>query len=59
MKITGQASHSGLDFEKGQSAILELAHQILAISQLTDLERGTTLNVGVIRGGTRSQRGRC
>jgi len=54
VKITGQASHSGLDFEKGQSAILELAHQILAISQLTDLKRGTTLNVGVIRGGTRS-----
>ena len=54
IRITGQASHSGLDFEKGQSAILELAHQVLAISQLTDLELGTTLNVGVIRGGTRS-----
>ena len=37
MKITGQASHAGLDFEKGQSAIVELAHQILAVSQLTDL----------------------
>ena len=54
VKVTGQASHSGLDFEKGQSAILELAHQILAISQMTDLGRGTTLNVGVIRGGTRT-----
>ncbi len=54
MKVTGQASHAGLDFEKGQSAILELAHQIEAISRLTDLKRGTTLNVGVIRGGTRS-----
>ncbi len=54
LKVTGQASHSGLDFEKGQSAIVELAHQILAISQLTDLARGTTVNVGVIRGGTRS-----
>ncbi len=54
VKVTGRASHSGLDFEKGQSAILELAHQILAISQMTDLERGTTLNVGVIRGGTRT-----
>ena len=54
VKVTGQASHSGLDFEKGQSAILELAHQILAISQLTDLKRGTTLNVGVVRGGTRT-----
>jgi glutamate carboxypeptidase len=54
VKVTGQASHSGLDFEKGQSAIVELARQILAVSQLTDLERGTTLNVGVIRGGTRT-----
>ena len=53
VRVTGEAAHSGLDFEKGQSAILELAHQILAISQLTDLERGTTLNVGVIHGGTR------
>jgi len=54
IKVTGQASHSGLDFEKGQSAILELSHQIQAISRLTDLERGITLNVGVIRGGTRT-----
>jgi glutamate carboxypeptidase len=54
IKVTGQASHSGLDFEKGQSAILELSHQIQAISRLTDLKRGVTLNVGVIRGGTRT-----
>ena len=54
VKVTGQASHSGLDFEKGQSAILELAHQILAISATHRSERGTTLNVGVIRGGTRT-----
>jgi glutamate carboxypeptidase len=54
MKVTGRAAHSGLDFEKGQSAILELAHQILAVSQMTDLKRGITLNVGVIRGGTRT-----
>ena len=54
MKITGQAAHAGLDFEKGQSAILELAHQIQAISRLTDLKRGVTLNVGVVGGGTRT-----
>jgi glutamate carboxypeptidase len=54
VKVTGQAAHSGLDFEKGQSAILELAHQILAISRLTNLEQGVTLNVGVMRGGTRT-----
>jgi len=54
VKVTGRAAHSGLDFEQGQSAIVELAHQVLAISQMTDLERGITLNVGVIRGGTRT-----
>jgi len=53
LKVTGKSAHSGLDFDKGQSAILELAHQIQTISRLTDLERGITLNVGVISGGTR------
>ncbi len=52
--VTGHAAHSGLDFEKGHSAILELAHQVRALSGLTDLKRGITLNVGVIRGGTRT-----
>ena len=54
LKVTGRAAHSGLDFEKGQSAILELAHQLLAIARMTDLKRGITLNAGVIRGGTRT-----
>ena len=54
LKVTGHAAHSGLDFEKGHSAILELAHQVRALSGLTDLKRGITLNVGVIRGGTRT-----
>jgi glutamate carboxypeptidase len=52
--VTGKAAHSGLDFEKGHSAILELAYQIHAVSRLTDLKRGITLNPGVIRGGTRT-----
>jgi len=54
IQITGKAAHSGLDFEKGQSATQELAHQIHAIARLTDLKHGITLNVGVIRGGTRT-----
>jgi glutamate carboxypeptidase len=53
VKVTGVASHSGLDFEKGQSAILELSRQIAEISRLTDLKRGITLNVGTVQGGTR------
>jgi glutamate carboxypeptidase len=54
LRVTGHAAHAGLDFSKGASAILELAHQISEISKLSDLERGTTVNVGVIRGGTRT-----
>jgi glutamate carboxypeptidase len=53
LKVTGKAAHSGLDFEKGQSAILELAKQIIAISKFVDVKRGLTLNVGTVRGGTR------
>jgi glutamate carboxypeptidase len=53
LQITGVAAHSGLDFEKGQSAVIELAHQILEISKLVDPESGVTLNVGKISGGTR------
>jgi glutamate carboxypeptidase len=54
LKVTGKAAHSGLDFEKGESAILELAKQITAISKLVDIKRGLTLNVGLISGGTRT-----
>jgi glutamate carboxypeptidase len=53
VKVTGKAAHSGLDFEQGQSAVLELAKQICEISKLVDLKRGITLNVGKISGGTR------
>jgi glutamate carboxypeptidase len=54
LKVTGKAAHSGLDFEKGESAIVELAKQITAISKLVDLKRGLTLNVGLVSGGTRT-----
>jgi glutamate carboxypeptidase len=52
--VKGHAAHAGLDPGKGQSAIVELAHQITRISQFGDLKRGLTVNVGVIRGGTRT-----
>ncbi|HEX4488935.1 MAG TPA: M20 family metallopeptidase [Terriglobales bacterium] len=54
LKVVGKASHAGLDFEKGQSAILELSRQLLQISKLVDLKRGLTINPGIIAGGTRS-----
>jgi glutamate carboxypeptidase len=53
LTIHGKAAHSGLDFEQGDSAVLELAHQVIEISKLIDLKRGLTLNPGVIVGGTR------
>jgi len=50
----GRATHAGADHENGRNAIEELAHHILAAQALTDYARGTTLNVGVVSGGTRS-----
>jgi glutamate carboxypeptidase len=52
--VRGLAAHAGADHEKGINAIEELAHQILAIQGFTDYEIGTTLNVGLVGGGTRS-----
>ena len=54
VKVTGKAAHAGLDFEKGESAILELARQLTAMSKLVDAKHGVTLNPGIISGGTRS-----
>jgi glutamate carboxypeptidase len=52
LEITGRAAHAGLEPEKGISALVELAHQILRLSELTDLAQGTTVNVGIARGGS-------
>ncbi len=49
----GRAAHAGTDHQVGRNAIEEMAHQILAIQRMTDYERGTTLNVGMVNGGTR------
>ena len=51
--ITGRPAHAGLDPGGGASAVSELAHVIRKLHALTDLERGTTVNVGVVDGGTR------
>src|SRR5262249_11582138 len=52
--IRGRPAHAGNDPRAGVSAITELAHQILAINKLNDYACGTTLNVGVARGGVLS-----
>ena len=54
VKVTGKASHVGLDFQKGVNAILELARQIEKVSGFTDLKKGLTVNVGVVSGGSRT-----
>lgn len=50
----GRSAHAGVDHPKGLNAIAELAHQIIKLQAMTDYEQGTTLNVGVISGGTAS-----
>jgi glutamate carboxypeptidase len=51
--VHGIAAHAGLDPGKGASAIHELAAQISSIERLQDLDRGISINAGVISGGTR------
>lgn len=48
----GRASHAGLAPADGRSAIVEMAHQVIAMSGLGDPAQGTTVNVGLIRGGS-------
>ncbi|MFI5012468.1 MAG: M20 family metallopeptidase [Hyphomicrobiales bacterium] len=50
-EVTGKAAHSGANFEQGISAIEELARKIPELHKLTDLKRGTTVNIGLIGGG--------
>ena len=51
MEVTGKAAHSGANFKDGVSAIEELARKISALHALTDLDKGTTVNVGLVSGG--------
>lgn len=50
----GVSAHAGIDPRKGASAIHELAHQVVALQAMTELDRGISVNVGVISGGTRA-----
>jgi glutamate carboxypeptidase len=52
--VQGRASHAGVDYEAGASAVLELARQIPKIAGFTNLKQGITVNPGVISGGTRT-----
>ncbi len=52
IEVDGIASHAGLDFESGASAVVEIARQIDRIAGWTDLKAGITFNPGVVSGGT-------
>ena len=55
VNVTGVGAHSGVDFERGHSAVLELAKLVECILGFTDLARKPRrINCGVIAGGTRS-----
>ncbi|MDR0201462.1 MAG: M20 family metallopeptidase [Delftia acidovorans] len=51
VEIEGRAAHSGANFAEGISAISELAHKVVALDALTDLDKGVTVNVGLVSGG--------
>jgi glutamate carboxypeptidase len=65
--VQGVAAHAGVDFEKGASAIRELARVVETVSGWTDLKRGLTVSVGLAGGGSKTNvipaerlgRGRC
>lgn len=50
--IQGRAAHAGVNLQDGISAVEELAHKIIALHRLTNLDEGVTVNVGVVQGGT-------
>lgn len=53
VKVLGKEAHAGADIHKGVNAVVELAHQIITINQLNAPEKGTSVQVTVIDGGTK------
>ncbi len=53
LTLVGRAAHAGVEPEKGRSAILEAAHQVLALHALNGRWPSVTVNAGVVEGGTR------
>lgn len=54
LRVRGVSAHAGAEPSRGASAIHELARQIVAIDALRDVDRGVSVNVGIVEGGTRS-----
>jgi len=53
IKVNGIAAHAGTDYASGRSAILEAAYLTQELFAMTELDKGTSVNVGVISGGTK------
>jgi glutamate carboxypeptidase len=54
LEVKGIAAHAGVDFQKGASALLELARVMETVSDWTDLKKGLTVSVGAAGGGTKT-----
>jgi len=54
LETIGRAAHAGQDPRSGVSAIEALAHHILALHRLRDADKGISVNVGLVSGGTRA-----
>ena len=52
--LTGVEAHAGLDPTAGASAVLALSRVVQQLHAATDLDAGTSVNVGVVSGGTRA-----
>jgi len=54
--VEGKAAHAGTSHNQGANAIVQMAHTIQKLAQMTDYEKRVTVNVGVISGGTVTNR---
>lgn len=52
LDVKGKSAHSGVDPERGRSAIEEISHKIIKLQQLNNYEEGISVNVGLVQGGT-------
>nr|WP_078433407.1 M20 family metallopeptidase [Metabacillus halosaccharovorans] len=52
LDVKGKSAHSGVDPERGRSAIEEISHKILKLQQLNNYDEGISVNVGLVQGGT-------
>ena len=54
IEVTGIGAHSGVDFEKGANALVELSRVIQTVSSWTELDRGLTVSVNVAAAGDKT-----